>query len=130
MKLENILRVIVVLILISLITHIEVPDVTPIDYKNYELIEPTMYIIESAIDSFKINTGELPGKLEDLIYCPNQLKDVWKGPYLKEKQLHDPWDNPYVYEINPNDPNSYMLISYGRDGKPGGEGYDADIFND
>jgi general secretion pathway protein G len=40
----------------------------------------------------------------------------------------DPWGNPYVYR-SPGEanPDSYDLVSLGRDGAPGGEGEDADI---
>lgn len=102
----------------------------PINKAKHDVTRSKMIPIESAIEAYKLNTGKLPDKLEDLIYCSNELKDVWKGPYLKEKHLYDLWDNPYVYQNNPNDPNSYVLISYGKDGKPGGEGYGADIYND
>jgi len=38
---------------------------------------------------------------------------------------NDPWDHPYVYQRL--DGGGYRILSYGRDGKPGGEGPDADI---
>jgi|WetSurMetagenome_2_1015567.scaffolds.fasta_scaffold928667_2 general secretion pathway protein G len=86
MKNKNILRVFIILIIIFIITGITPPkNGPPIDKVKIELIEPKMLSIESAIDAFKLNTGKLPIKLEDLIYCPNEIKDIWKGPYLKEK---------------------------------------------
>ncbi len=36
----------------------------------------------------------------------------------------DPWDNEYFYE---SDGRSFDIISYGKDGIEGGEGFDADI---
>src|ERR1700737_3763093 len=38
----------------------------------------------------------------------------------------DPWGKDYVYMLQGGKP---MIISYGRDGQPGGEGPDADISN-
>ena len=40
----------------------------------------------------------------------------------------DPWGHPYIYK-SPGEVNaeSYDLLSYGRDGKPGGIGEDADL---
>jgi len=52
----------------------------------------------------------------------------WRGPYLRKDVPLDPWGRPYAY-VNPgvNNPESYDLYSYGRDGEPGGEEEDADI---
>ena len=36
----------------------------------------------------------------------------------------DPWGNPYAYE---SDGKKYVITSYGKDGKPEGEGHDKDI---
>ena len=52
----------------------------------------------------------------------------WRGPYLSRTVPLDPWGRPYVY-VSPGVANatSYDLYSLGRDGKPGGDGEDADI---
>ena len=95
------------------------------------MVKPMMSPIESAIGAYLLNTGEYPNVLEDLITCPSGLEDVWSGPYLKASQLLDPWGIQYIYipegTINPG---SYDLISYGEDGAQGGEGDNADIYND
>jgi len=40
----------------------------------------------------------------------------------------DPWGFDYRYTA-PGEHGDYDLLSYGRDGRPGGEGEDADITN-
>lgn len=52
----------------------------------------------------------------------------WRGPYLSKVVPLDPWGRPYVY-IAPGkvNPASFDLYTLGRDGKPGGDGEDADI---
>ena len=40
----------------------------------------------------------------------------------------DPWGRPYVYE-QPGQNTEIDLASFGRDGRPGGSGEDADIVN-
>ena len=48
--------------------------------------------------------------------------------YLRKGVPLDPWGRAYVYrspgEVNPE---SYDLLSYGRDGAVGGQGEDADV---
>jgi general secretion pathway protein G len=51
----------------------------------------------------------------------------WKGPYTQKEIPPDPWGNEYVYESpGPND-QDFIIISYGADGAPGGDGDAADI---
>ncbi len=51
-----------------------------------------------------------------------------EGGYLDRRALpRDPWGNPYVYLIPGTGGESYEILSYGRDGRPGGNGEDADI---
>jgi general secretion pathway protein G len=50
----------------------------------------------------------------------------WHGPYLQRTAPLDPWGHPYVYRV-PGANGDYDLVSYGKDGKPGGEGEDADL---
>jgi general secretion pathway protein G len=53
----------------------------------------------------------------------------WKGPYLDNTNVIplDPWGNPYEYQSPGPNGEDYYIISYGEDGKPGGDGYAADI---
>ena len=50
----------------------------------------------------------------------------WKS-YL-DKVPNDPWGKPYVYKI-PGEKGDYDLLSFGKDGQPGGTGEDADLTN-
>ena len=52
----------------------------------------------------------------------------WRGAYLKKTVPLDPWGRPYVYK-SPGDVTAqgYDLLTYGRDGQPGGANEDADI---
>ena len=85
--------------------------------------------IQTAISLFVKHTGKYPNTLDDLLTPPSYAGTSWKGPYLKVNQLYDPWERPFIYEPNSADPNRYVIISYGEDGMPGGEGYNKDIYN-
>lgn len=106
------------------------------DQKNPKHPEPTnsprgkIHTIETAMDTFLLNTGQYPAALNDLIL--NSGLEGWVGPYLKEKQLLDPWNRPLIYDPNGmrNKKDGYDILSYGADGVPGGESDNADIYND
>lgn len=90
---------------------------------------------ETALKLFKMDNGFYPSTdqgLQALIKEPEigaLPKHYRKGGYLEKRGISpDPWDNAYVY-ISPGTENDYEIISYGADGEPGGEGYDADITN-
>ena len=52
----------------------------------------------------------------------------WNGPYLKKAVPLDPWGKAYLYKV-PGQKGDFELVSYGKDGQPGGSGEDADIAN-
>ncbi len=134
MKSSNpLITVIVIIFLISILSGITCPHpMTSPSFKHkiiYDAAISGMQHIGKAIETYKQNTGQFPNKLEDLLNCPTGLEDVWQGPYLKEGYLYDTWDRLYIYEPNRADPNRYVIISYGEDGLPGGDGYNKDIYN-
>lgn len=53
--------------------------------------------------------------------------DSWNGPYINKPVPRDPWDNEYEYIIPGYNDMPYGIRSFGRDGKEGGTGNDADI---
>ncbi len=90
-----------------------------------------MNLIEAAIDTYLLNTNQFPKTLNDLIVDPNIAG--WCGPYVYKNQLNDTWGRPYIYRSylnNQSQPNGYIIISYGADGKPGGKGINTDFHND
>ncbi|MFC1760888.1 type II secretion system major pseudopilin GspG [Planctomycetota bacterium] len=98
-----------------------------------ELAKPKLALVEQAINEFAVDVGRYPGDSEGLDVLLEDLGETegWNGPYIKASKLLDPWGNPIEYiaegEINPG---SFDLISYGADGAEGGEGDNADVYND
>ena len=86
--------------------------------------------LEKALDQYRLDAGSYPGNelgLNALVQRPpNEPK--WNGPYLKKAVPLDPWGKPYVYKI-PGEKGDYELMSYGKDGQPGGTGENADLTN-
>jgi len=128
----TIVEVLVVIILISLIASVIVPKIIPsIDEQKIKLTKVKMASLKAIIQQFYLDCGQYPDDSEDLeslIICPSGLEDKWKGAYLTSSGLLDAWENPFLYAANDNiNPGNFVLISYGADGVPGGEGVNADI---
>lgn len=84
--------------------------------------------LDKALAAFRLDVGRLPTTAEGLAalrQAPAGLSR-WEGPYLDKALPLDPWGRPYVYRC-PGEQAEYDLLSYGRDGAPGGTGEDADI---
>lgn len=86
--------------------------------------------LAKALDQFRLDTGHYPRTEDGLVALVAQPAGElrWDGPYLVKNVPLDPWGNPYVFR-SPGERGDYDLISYGKDGKPGGEGEAADIVN-
>lgn len=86
-----------------------------------------------ALDAYRLDNDYYPSTgqgLDALRSRPTGLPDArnWRGPYLRKELPLDPWGRPYVYQSpGTANPDSYDLLSYGRDGQPGGSGEDADV---
>ncbi len=91
--------------------------------------------LSSAIKMFKLDNGFYPSTeqgLKALVEKPTvgRIPTHWReGGYLEKKAVpKDPWGNEYLY-LSPSPRGDFEIISYGADGREGGEGYDADISN-
>lgn len=92
-------------------------------------------VLESALDMYAADNGRPPSTeqgLAALVGKPSSapLPRNWDGPYIKKGIPVDPWGNEYIYQYPGQlNPGSYDLISYGADGRPGGDDADADMTN-
>ena len=86
-------------------------------------------LLGSALDQYSLDTGSYPpGSLGLQALVQNPSVAGWGGPYLKKNAIPlDPWGNPYNYKCCPGDHGEYDLWSDGADGRPGGEGENADV---
>ena len=85
--------------------------------------------IGQTLDLFKLEVGRYPTSqegLQALIAQPSGVNN-WNGPYWKKSTVpKDPWGNDYLYAF-PGQHGAYDIVSYGADGKEGGDGADKDI---
>lgn len=83
-----------------------------------------MSSFETAIDTYRLDLGKYPSKLEDLRTSQDAR---WDGPYLPKDIPLDPWGNEYIYKASGENGSPYTILSYGADGKPGGIDNAADV---
>lgn len=124
----TILELLVVIAIIGILAAAVVVNVTPYPDKcRMTRVQADIGGIKSAANMFRIDHGRVPQTLEELADPPvaqGSGRDPG-APYLEQVPL-DPWTHePYIYEITAD--GRLLVVSYGRDMQPGGEGPDADI---
>lgn len=86
-----------------------------------------------ALDQYRLDNDYYPSSAQGLdalraVPAGEPAARNWRGPYLKKPVPIDPWGRPYLYKSpGEKNPNGYDLLTLGRDGKPGGDGEDADL---
>jgi general secretion pathway protein G len=86
-----------------------------------------------ALATYRLDVGSFPSTeegLNALVAKPaSQSAAKWNGPYLSKAVPLDPWGKAYIYRV-PGAKGDYDLLSYGKDGQPGGTGDAADVASD
>jgi len=121
------------LIVISIIVILSGAFLIPrfVGVKNSAKIAATksnLITIKTVLENYYLDCGKYPSAttgLKALVEDADSVGIAWSGPYLT-KLPKDPWMNAYVYTYEDSS-ESYLLKSYGADGKEGGTGINSDI---
>lgn len=84
--------------------------------------------LQKSLDQYRLDVGHYPSTEQGLAVLVAKPADEpkWAGPYLSKAVPKDPWGHDYQYR-SPGEHGEYDLLSFGKDGRPGGEGEDADL---
>lgn len=127
----TLLEMLVVLVIIGLLAGLVGPQLLGrVDTSKVTAADTQIRMLKASIETMRLDIGRFPTQEEGLQLLMRAPQDEriarkWRGPYLAEDVPLDPWGNAYIYK--PVSGTVMVLLSYGADGKPGGEGIDADI---
>src|ERR1700716_3680798 len=128
----TLLELLVVMVIIGLLAGFVAPRYfSQVGKSRVKAARAQIDALDKALDQFRIDVGRLPTTEEGLAAlntAPAGMQN-WEGPYLKKAVPPDPWGHPYVYLEPGTHQNDFDLASYGRDGRTGGTGEDADLVN-
>lgn len=128
----TLIEIMVVVVILAVLGALVVPKILEnVDKARVTRAQADIRAIQTALDLYRLDNFKYPTTeqgLQALVTQPVDptLTNYRAGGYLPTLP-QDPWNHPYVYVSPGADGRDYDIISYGRDGKPGGEGYDADI---
>ncbi len=130
----TLIELLVVLVVIAVLAGL----VGPMVFRNVGDAKVTaakaqLELFALALDQYRLDNDYYPSTaqgLEALRAVPSGEPAArnWRGPYLRKPVPVDPWGRAYVFTSpSERDGEHYDLGSYGRDGRPGGDGEDADV---
>ncbi len=114
----TLLELLVVIVIIGLLAGYVAPRYfSQVGKSEIQVAKVQIESFDKALDQYRLDKRRYPTAEEGLQAVQ---------PYLKKAVPNDPWGRPYVYRT-PGQKGEFDLVSYGRDGKAGGTGEDADI---
>ncbi len=129
----TLIEMIVVLAIIALVAALIVPNVIgrP-DQARVAVANTDLRTISAALKMYRLDNGDYPSTQQGLAALSSRptaapVPANWSpGGYLDQVPT-DPWGRPYNYSSPGKNGAAFEIMSFGKDGEPGGEGLDGDI---
>ena len=128
----TLIEMMVVLVIIAVVAAMVVPNVIgrP-DEARVTVTQTDLRSIAGALELYRLDNRVYPTTaqgLSALVVRPTVAPAPvsWASDGYLNVMPQDPWGAQYVYR-SPGETGKFDLISLGADGKPGGEGVNADI---
>lgn len=125
----TLLELLVVMVIIGLLAGYVGPKLFgQIGKSETKAAKAQLDALQKALDQYRIDVGHYPSSEQGLAALLAKPADEpkWSGPYMAKAIPPDPWGRAYQYTA-PGQHGDFDLLSYGRDGQPGGEGDNADV---
>lgn len=129
----TIVEIIVVIIIIGVLAAVVAPRLLGnIGKGKRAATEAAASALVTAVQSFLADGNSIPDGATNLDFLwtrPTGADEKsWKEPYVENANaLLDAWGNPFNFQKPGSKNVTFDIISYGKDGKPGGEGEDEDV---
>lgn len=127
----TLLELLVVMVIIGMLASFVAPKFfAQIGKSQTKTARAQIDALEKSLDQYRLDIGRYPTTEQGLAALNERPagETKWSGPYLKKSVPMDPWSHAYIYK-NPGEHGEYDLLSYGKDGQPGGTDEAEDITN-
>lgn len=120
----TLIELLIVMVILGLLASLVAPTMfSKVASSKVKTAQTQMQMLVTSMDAYRLDVGFYPQNLNELRSSSEQR---WDGPYLPKSVPVDPWGNPYIYSV-PGKNSEFDLMSYGADGKEGGEEESADV---
>lgn len=128
----TLIEILVVIVILGILAGLIVPRIMDRpDQARVVAAKADIAAIMNALKLYKLDNGVYPSADQGLLALVKkpergEIPRNWKAGGYLERLPKDPWGTDYQY-LNPGLSAEVDVVSLGADGKPGGEGYAADI---
>lgn len=130
----TLIEIMVVVVILGILAAVVVPRIMDRpDQARVIKAAQDIRVIENALRLYRLDNFAYPSTeqgLEALVRKPAIPPEPrrWKAGGYIDRLSRDPWGNEYQY-LNPGQYSEIDIFCYGADGRPGGEGINAEIGN-
>jgi general secretion pathway protein G len=132
----TLIEILVVIVVLAVLATLVAPNVfRHVGAARETTARTQIEMLGAALDAYRLDNARYPTTEQGLaaLWQAPTLEPLpvnWRGPYLRKAVPMDPWGAPYLYRApGTQSGTGYDLLSYGADGKPGGDGEAADILS-
>ena len=123
----TLIELMIVLVILGLLASLVAPQMfSKVGSTKVKTAKAQMQMFQTALDTFRLDIGDYPNSLEELV---KSERNGWDGPYIPKAIPKDPWGHDYQYKLSGNSVSGFEMFSYGKDGQSGGEGENADVIH-
>lgn len=130
----TLIEILVVVVILGILATVVVPKFMDEPEKARQArARQDVQALVTALNLYKLDNFSYPSTdqgLAALVQKPSGTPEApnWRGGGYIDRMLKDPWNRDYLY-LSPGQRGAIDVYTLGRDGQPGGEGFDADIGN-
>ena len=130
----TLIELLVVLVILGLIIGLVAPAmIRQLGSAKHKIADQSIERLAGILDLYRLDVGNYPTTDQGLgaLNVAPAGASGWNGPYLKDADgIRDPWGRAFAYRSpSQRAGHAFDIGSLGADGKPGGEGEDADLLN-
>lgn len=92
-----------------------------------EIAKTGIGVVVQKVEVYRLEKGDWPANDIGLLALSEGHAKPTDPYFLAPDQVNDPWNRPFVFVAPGPDGYPYEVMTFGRDGQPGGEGEDSDI---
>lgn len=121
----TLIELLIVIVILGLLMSLVAPKMfSKVDSSKRKTALAQMQMLQTSLDTYRLDIGDYPSNLNEL---RSSEQPNWDGPYISKSVPNDPWGRAYVYQSPGENGEDYTLMSYGKDGKAGGQDDNEDI---
>ena len=124
----TLIELLIVIVILGLLMSLVAPAMfSKVGSSKQNTAKAQMQMLQTSLDTYRLDIGDYPTTLAEL---RSSEKPNWDGPYIPKNVPQDPWGNAYSYQSPGPNGEPFLLMSFGKDGQPGGEGESEDLVHE